>query len=291
MSPPYQMLQRLQQHKNQLLDLLDLDNGVSLASWANNDDLVVIQPTGHHTLSLYLNHGERTYLKTPHGWRDGGGPDRLCLMPKDYSSTWNVLDSFEFMHCYFSDAHLRRQAEQTWDKSPTGLSIDEHIFADDAKISSIYRHYLTSLDWHDNANHLLLSSATSLLLNHLVRHYTQFRWQPVTVKGGLAPHQLSRVKAYIDSHLDQALTINELANQAQLSDYHFARMFKHSTGQSPHQYVLQQRLERAQHLLKHSSVSLTDIAQQCGFSSSSHFTHRFRQATGVTPSAYRVRTH
>jgi AraC family transcriptional regulator len=134
---------------------------------------------------------------------------------------------------------------------------------------------------------MMMSSAISLLLTHLVRQYTHFQWAPVQVKGGLAPFLLARVKEYVDANLHTGLQLADLARITHLSDYHFARMFKQSVGLAPHQYVMQQRLMRAKELLQSSEHPLTDIALQCGFSSSSHFSNNFKRATGFSPSEYR----
>ncbi|WP_202806804.1 helix-turn-helix transcriptional regulator [Nitrincola nitratireducens] len=78
-----------------------------------------------------------------------------------------------------------------------------------------------------------------------------------------------------------------MAAQACLSEYHFSRMFRQSQGLAPHQYVLHRRLQRAEMLLKETSLPLVDIALECGFSSSSHLSNRFRQVKGVQPSYLR----
>ncbi|MNE61468.1 HTH-type transcriptional activator RhaS [compost metagenome] len=75
----------------------------------------------------------------------------------------------------------------------------------------------------------------------------------------------------------------DLAAHAELSEFHFARMFKHSTGQAPHQYVMQVRLQQAEKLLRNTLMPLTQIALDCGFSSASHFSHRFKAFYGHTP--------
>ncbi|MEE3158941.1 MAG: helix-turn-helix transcriptional regulator, partial [Pseudomonadota bacterium] len=84
------------------------------------------------------------------------------------------------------------------------------------------------------------------------------------------------------------LTLNELAAQCQMSEYHFSSMFKRSIGVSPHQYGSPRRLALARQLLRDHRISLQEIALRCGFSSASHFSNRFRQAMGVSPSAYRT---
>ena len=83
------------------------------------------------------------------------------------------------------------------------------------------------------------------------------------------------------------LSLQALANESGYSRVHFVRMFRAATGHSPHNYLLNLKLERAQELLKQPSMSLIDIALDCGFSSHSHMSRLFHKSVGVTPSAYR----
>ena len=106
--------------------------------------------------------------------------------------------------------------------------------------------------------------------------------------GGLAPHVLRNLLAWIEENLDQPLTLADLAQEAALSEYHFARMFRQSMKMAPHQYVMQRRMVKAQALISQSRLPLTDIAMACGFSSASHFSNRFRSVMGMTPSQLRA---
>jgi len=83
------------------------------------------------------------------------------------------------------------------------------------------------------------------------------------------------------------LSLQALANESGYSRVHFVRMFRAATGYSPHNYLLNLKLERARELLRDPSISLIDIALDCGFSSHSHMSHLFHKFVGVTPSAYR----
>jgi AraC family transcriptional regulator len=69
---------------------------------------------------------------------------------------------------------------------------------------------------------------------------------------------------------------------------YFIRLFKQSTGLTPYQYVLQQRIERAKQLLRQGNRAIADVALECGFTSQSNFTRAFRRATGMTPKAYQM---
>jgi len=103
---------------------------------------------------------------------------------------------------------------------------------------------------------------------------------------GLPRHVLRRVIERM--HIfDSDLSLQALANESGYSRVHFVRMFRAATGHSPHNYLLNLKLERVQELLKNPAMSLIDIALDCGFSSHSHMSRLFRKMVGVTPSAYR----
>lgn len=287
MTQSYDAFENLRKHNARLNDSVQLGSGIQLAAWSNHNDRVT-QCSDHHTLSLYINNGHETYQKTSSGWKNGGGPDRFCLMPQESETTWDIRNDFSFVHLYCTDEHLRNIAEQIWDRSPTGLQMDEKIFAEDPRITQLYRHFLLSSSWQQSANHMTLSTASTLLLTHLVQNFSSVQWRLPAVRGGLAPVVLRNIQAYIEQHLSEPLTLAELALEAGLSEFHFARMFKQSTQMAPHQYVMQRRMARAETLVRHSPLSLTDIAMACGFSSASHFSNRFKATMGMTPSQLRT---
>ena len=286
MTHTYATFERLQSQNAVLKETVALNSGIQLAAWYNKCDNLTVQ-SDHHTLSLYVPDGYESYQKRPHGWKNGGGPDRFCLMPQDSESTWDIRGDLSFVHLYCTEEHLRKVGEQVWDRSPASLSLDEQIFGDDAKITLLYRQFLLSYDWQQAANQLTLSSASTLLLTHLLQNYANVKWRLPTVTGGLSPGVLRNTLEYIDGQLSTPLTLADLAAQASLSEYHFARMFRSSFGLPPHQYLLARRLHPACQLLQLGVMPLGEIALLCGFASASHFSNRFRQALGATPGEYR----
>jgi AraC-like DNA-binding protein/PAS domain-containing protein len=120
------------------------------------------------------------------------------------------------------------------------------------------------------------------LLTELER---QFAVQPP--RGGLSVAALRRVCEFVESHLEDNISLDDLADAARLSVYHFARAFRHSTGVSPHRYVLQQRVRRAKQLLVQTDLPLARIASAVGFSDQGHLSRQFRGLVGTTPSSYR----
>ncbi|MDJ0570770.1 MAG: AraC family transcriptional regulator [Pleurocapsa sp. MO_192.B19] len=104
---------------------------------------------------------------------------------------------------------------------------------------------------------------------------------------GLPSHKLKLAINYIHDNLDRTITLTELANLVNMSQYYFCRLFGESTGIAPYQYVIQQRVAKAKGLIKHSTMPLADISFECGFSSQSQMTQHFRKLTGMTPKKYR----
>ncbi|MBD2034265.1 helix-turn-helix transcriptional regulator [Leptolyngbya sp. FACHB-321] len=130
-------------------------------------------------------------------------------------------------------------------------------------------------------------SLGTALAARLVQNYAVSK--PKFKANSLPQSQLARVMDYIKANLAQDLSILALANLTSMSESHFSRSFKQSVGIAPYQYLMQQRVERAQQLLKQPAISISDIALNCGFANQTHLTKVFRQLTGVTPKAYQKR--
>jgi transcriptional regulator GlxA family with amidase domain len=113
---------------------------------------------------------------------------------------------------------------------------------------------------------------------------------PMLARGGLPPKALRRVREYVMAHLEESISVQSLAAIVGLSRYHFARAFKQSEGVTPHRFLLQCRVRRAQELLAGTALSLSEIALAAGFSDQSHCSRRFRELVGLTPSKYRWST-
>jgi AraC family transcriptional regulator len=104
--------------------------------------------------------------------------------------------------------------------------------------------------------------------------------------GGLEEERLRRVLLHVETHLQGALRLEELASVAGTSRAHFARQFRRSTGHSPHQYVLRCRIELARQLLRHTDLPIGEIALRAGFVDQSHLNRRFRAELGLTPGLF-----
>lgn len=124
----------------------------------------------------------------------------------------------------------------------------------------------------------------SILLQAEVERYSSANG---SARGGLAPWQMLRVRAFIDSNLHRPIYIRHLSVVAQRSPAYFCRKFKLTAGESPHAYVVRRRLERACHLMVTSASSLSEIAVSVGFSDQAHLCRLFRAAFGQSPASWR----
>jgi AraC family transcriptional regulator len=140
-----------------------------------------------------------------------------------------------------------------------------------------------AVEAEDVAGGLYAEALANALAVHLLRRYAIGRHLDQSFHGGLTPGKLHRTLAYILAHLEHKLSLAELTTVAQISPAHFARLFKCATGQTPHQYVITCRMERAKQLLTETALPLQEVGARGGYADQSHFTALFRQYVATTP--------
>lgn len=206
-----------------------------------------------------------------------------------YELRWTVCspEPMQTLHIHVDRDLLLRTAATLNDGDPSRVEVIEQVGFQDALLAQLGLSLGAALVQATPADVVYAQAALQFLVVHLLRHHAAIRQEPVVPAGGLTRRQLQRVTAFAQAHLDEAITLEDLAQQAGYSPYHFARLFRQATGESPYQFVLRQRVARAQQLLIESRSPLIEIAGACGFANQSHMTRIFRQQLGVTPRAYR----
>lgn len=286
---PYDVFQQLASEGVDLRASAHFGEGLAAARWYRNEtaETSYILPN-HYTLSLYAQGGEAIRRRYPDRelWSRGAGS--LCLLPEAVSSDWLIAGPIDLFHLYIPRPLLDRVITAVVDRDPARISVPEQVFFADETIEQAIRLTFLRKDWSEPADSLALSHAGHMLIAHLIGHYSTAGEGGLTAKGGLTPRLRRRVADYVEANLENSLTISELAAVAELSEFHFARMFKATTGETPHAFVQRRRIEHARELLAATQLPLAEVALSCGFSSQSHFAEAFRKRTGVTPSAYRA---
>lgn len=139
-------------------------------------------------------------------------------------------------------------------------------------------------------DNLYVEKLKTALAFHLLRKYTSHHPVIREYTDGLSRYKLKQALDYIQAHLSDSIKIVDIAKMLNMSQFYFSRLFRQSIGVSPYRYIIQQRVKKAQKLLKDQrELSIADIALECGFNHQSHLAKYFRQFTKITPKKYRNR--
>lgn len=214
------------------------------------------------------------------------------FIPAGYSGSWRCptknLDRppDQLLHIWLKPESIK-QATEASEIDIDRLDLINSFGQQDSQLYHIAMLLLAELQADGIMGRLYVESLTQVLLIHLLRHYSTFT-QPITFeKRSLSDFRLRQAIDYIHTHLDQDLSLVEIAQVINISPTYFANLFKLATGISPHKYVVQQRVERAKLLLSKTDLAIADIALQVGFSDQSHLTRDFKRLTKVTPKQFR----
>lgn len=198
---------------------------------------------------------------------------------------WNSLAEFGILAV--EPTLLKRVSRDLVDSDRLEL-IPQFMNDGDELIRGIFLTLKDELESHKIAGSLLIDSLKTTLAIHLLRKYCTTKPKLSSYGNGLS--KFKQVTEYINEHLDSDLKVIDLAAIAQMSPYYFIRLFKKATNKTPHQYVLQQRIKKAQYLLHHSQINISEIGATVGFCDQSHFTKYFKRITGMTPKQYIARS-
>jgi AraC family transcriptional regulator len=171
--------------------------------------------------------------------------------------------------------------------NPNIVEIIPHFSKSDPLIYQIGLALKAALQTDELGSRLYAESMATALSAHLLLHYSALKHIIHEYRGGLPKYKLQRVIEFIIDHLSEDLLLEAIAQEAGMSQYHFARLFKQTTGLSPYQYVIKCRIERAKLLLLQSKLKISEVASMVGFADQSQFTRHFKRLLGVTPKEMR----
>ncbi len=197
-----------------------------------------------------------------------------------------LRSSIDSLHVHMPRVALDDLSTEIGSTPIADLSVPEPWVTPDPLLPQFQSSLLAAMSDDDDASRLYSDQLLQIILRHIAYTYGGMRAR-VRSPGALAPWQVARTKDMIESHIGSDLSLNDLAAECRLSPAHFAKAFKGSTGVTPHGWLQSRRVERATEMLRRPSLSLAEIALECGFSDQSHFTRVFKRATGETPAAWR----
>jgi AraC family transcriptional regulator len=174
-----------------------------------------------------------------------------------------------------------------WRRIDPIIGSDRCAFASDPVVHHLGICLDTARSRPSEMSPLCADHIASALEAYLKQAHNVVSLPPPAARGGLAPWQLRRAKEMLISHLDEPISLAELARVCKLSPGHFARAFRQTTGQPPHRWLVEQRIGKAKQLLVDTTLSLAQIALTCGFADQSHFTRVFAQLVQSSPGQWR----
>jgi AraC family transcriptional regulator len=235
-----------------------------------------ISLSGNLTVEKFSSCGNRIVKKREKG--------NLCITPSGQTigAFWNkTIDNMGIL--LEPDFVIQTAVENRFSGN---FEFGEIFKAGDVLIQQIGLTLLEESKNDSPSGKLYTDSLIQTLTLHLLKNYTSAN-SVQEIHGGISGYKLRRVQEFIRANLEEDLSLAEIAEVADLSQYHFARSFRKTTGQTPQQYLMQQRIERAKELLAKNDLPIVEISLQTGFKNQSHFTTLFRKFTKLTPKLWR----
>ncbi|MET9000112.1 AraC family transcriptional regulator [Amycolatopsis sp. NPDC004169] len=244
-------------------------------------------PSVDEQVLVLVSAGTKT-IESRHGarWRRADyGPGSIGLTAPGHPARirWRGEGRTRTTHIHLPAALIDRTALDLWGRDASRLGRPDALRVEDPVLASV----ATALGAAAvaGADELYAESAAAFLAVHLLTHHTAA--PPPRAPGRDELRTRSAVRFIRDNH-HLPLTLADMAAAADLSPFHFLRVFKAATGQTPYRYLTRVRVERACRHLERGELSVTEIAQACGFATPSRFAAAFRAQIGQSPSAYRA---
>jgi AraC family transcriptional regulator len=202
---------------------------------------------------------------------------------------WDSPDTspIETIHVCIDAALFFRIGAEAANCDPHRIEVLDGFSHKDFLVEQVVRALGEELKYPQTSSLLLADSAARFLTVHLLRHYCGIRIREMPAKPALSPRKVRAVRDYVEANLSGALNLDDLASVANVSSFHFARLFKSATGETPHDFVTRIRMQRAKTLLRNTDWPASKVATDVGFLSRSHFSAAFRRSSGLTPVAFR----
>lgn len=259
--------------------------GAIIQRWAHSSRQMNQPPLDHHYIAVHLG-GDKRITRSRRTQTlvrdvtDGG----MSTIEAGSSYRWTTEGPIAFGHIYVDPSYFAQTIGEQFDCDPDKVRFEEEF----GQFDPLLCHLLNALVHAVECDDLSLIQQEAQLEAALHRLYERQAALPARdQKMLIAPASVMRVKDYIGDNLTSQLSLDELARLSGYSRFHFARGFKTATGLPPYAYILRARVALACRLLEDRQLPVQAVASASGFASHPQFASRFRQFTGISPSAYR----
>lgn len=210
------------------------------------------------------------------------------VVPAGVPVTRSFRGQADFLAIYLASEVVTEVATDALDLDPTRVELVESMAVLDETLMRLGRILMSEAETGGAGTRLFTDMLARTLALHLLRAYSTGAASAPAEPGVLIGWRLRRATDFMHVHMAEDIPLARLAVEAGLSPSHFARAFRAATGEPPHRYLTQLRIEAAGCLLEQTRLPIIDVGLRCGFTQASHFSTTFRKATGLSPRAYRA---
>lgn len=196
---------------------------------------------------------------------------------------WEIRGELMFAHVY-----LWPEAQLSAKPDPS-LTLHNSVYANDKWLQGFFSMLLSYQANERILQGRFIRTMTLPIIEHLQSRYgsAPLLDRKIIIQGGLSNESLFLIQEHLKNNLTKSVSVSDLARIAKCSESHFHRAFKESTGRSPHQYLLDLKIETAKEQLMRSSASISDIGKSVGYKQAGQFSAAFNKRVGLTPSEFR----
>lgn len=220
--------------------------------------------------------------------------DEFMLIPEQSSLQWrweSICDErtpLQTIMLCLDKKQIEQTALESGEVEPNTIELLHAVNQSDPLIKQLVTNIYAEADNDDPLSQLYIDALKQQLTIHLLRNYFVVKYKVREPRKGLSSKQVQHIRDYIYANLHQSISLKELAELVNISEYHFSRLFKQATGKSPYQYVLACKMDKAKNLLLSRNISIKQVAIAVGYSSESHFNKAFKKFCGANPVEYRT---
>jgi AraC family transcriptional regulator len=215
------------------------------------------------------------------------GPGDVSLLTRAADSRWVWSQDLDVLLVFLTEQEVTDTCRQMFDRDVADVDIQDVLKASDPAIHRTATLTAEEAARGEAGSQLMIDSLSCQLSVYLLRRYARIQFRDSSAGDSLSFQQTRLVRDYVQEHLHENISLQDLAGTLALSRFHFSRRFRNATGTTPHKFVLQQRVDYAQDLLRRTQSTLSEVARICGFADQSHMTRVFRQKLRITPAQYR----
>jgi AraC family transcriptional regulator len=264
-------------------------NGVWLRGYRYTALDVVVPPVRDFTIVSYRRGTTFMERQCEGGWAETHcAPGDISLLTRSQLSHWHWTEEIDVSHVYLTEHFVSGICAEVTGRCVADIRLHDVLKSHDPVVTAAAAAIAREAQQQALGSALYVEAAATQLAVHLLRNYAAATFHEPSSKGKLSPGQIRRLTEYIDSRLHESLNLETLAGIVGLGLWTFTRRFRESFGRTPHAYVIERRIDRAQRLLAQSSVPIKEVAAVCGFADQAHMTRAFQTHLHTTPAALRL---